>query len=119
VAAALGVLCNVPHGLACAVMLPTALRANRDVAVAELAMLERAVSRGAVPPADDAEAADKFIDRIVQICWAVGIPNRLSALNVRAEQISALVAESRGNSMSGNPREIPDDELERLLEGML
>ncbi|HEV3417775.1 MAG TPA: iron-containing alcohol dehydrogenase, partial [Pirellulales bacterium] len=36
VAAALGVVCNVPHGLACAVMLPIALRVNRDVAVAEL-----------------------------------------------------------------------------------
>jgi alcohol dehydrogenase class IV len=119
VAAALGVLCNVPHGLACAVMLPAALRANRDVAAAELAMLERGVSRGAATPADDGEAADHFIDRIEQICRAVGIPERLSALNVRAEQIPALVAESRGNSMSGNPGELPNDELSRLLNDML
>src|SRR5262249_50269566 len=33
VAAALGVHCNVPHGLACAVMLPVALRVNREVAL--------------------------------------------------------------------------------------
>ena len=42
VAAALGSHCRVPHGLACAVMLPVALRVNRDVRVAELAELSRA-----------------------------------------------------------------------------
>src|SRR6185503_11461425 len=41
VAAALGVHCRVPHGLACAVMLPTALRANRDVSCQALARLAR------------------------------------------------------------------------------
>ncbi|MBM81362.1 MAG: alcohol dehydrogenase, partial [Planctomycetaceae bacterium] len=41
VAPALGVHLNVPHGLACAVMLPTALRVNRDVRLAEIAQLGR------------------------------------------------------------------------------
>ncbi len=36
VAAALGIHCGVPHGLACAVMLPTALRVNKEVRCAEL-----------------------------------------------------------------------------------
>ena len=91
VAAALGVLCNVPHGLACAVMLPVALRVNRDVAVAELAALGRATGEKSEVGGrkseneDDAAAADEFIARIEGICRAVGVPERLSRIvNVRA-----------------------------------
>ena len=39
VAAALGIHCRVAHGLACAVMLPAALRMNRDVRRSEMARL--------------------------------------------------------------------------------
>ena len=39
VAAALGIHCRVSHGLACAVMLPAALRINRDVRQSEMARL--------------------------------------------------------------------------------
>ena len=42
VAAALGAECRVAHGLACAVMLPAAMEANREVSQAELAALGRA-----------------------------------------------------------------------------
>ena len=41
VAAALGIHCGVPHGLACAVLLPTALRINREVRRDDLATLGR------------------------------------------------------------------------------
>ena len=41
VAPALGIHCRVPHGMACAVMLPSALRINRQVRQAELATLAR------------------------------------------------------------------------------
>ena len=41
IAPALGIHCRVPHGMACAVMLPSALRINRDVRQAELATLAR------------------------------------------------------------------------------
>ena len=41
VAAALGIHGRVPHGMACAVMLPAALRINREVRTAELATIAR------------------------------------------------------------------------------
>ena len=37
----------------------------------------------------------------------------------RREQIPALVRDSRGSSMSGNPRELSDDELTAILEELL
>ncbi|MEX2140195.1 MAG: iron-containing alcohol dehydrogenase [Pirellulales bacterium] len=118
VAAALGVHCGVPHGLACAVMLPAALRANRDVARAGLADLGRTVNDD--PPIQDIDkAADDFIDQIDVICSELGIPKRLSEIGVEPRHLPDLVRGSHGNSMSGNPREISDDELYSILERML
>jgi alcohol dehydrogenase class IV len=117
VAAALGVECRVPHGLACAVMLPTALHVNRAGCAAELASLARVVCPG--PFSSDAAAADAFIERIESLATEIGIPKRLSTLGVRQNQIPAIVTGSRGNSMSGNPRDVSDEELSELLEAML
>ena len=113
VAAALGVTCNVPHGLACAVMLPVALRVNRDVSRQRLAELEAMFDPAA---RDDGRGADRFIERIGRLCQQVGIPSRLRDIGVLQEQIPSLVTGSRGNSMSGNPRDVSDEELRAILE---
>lgn len=119
VAPALGTCCRVPHGLACAVLLPVALRVNREVARDGLAELARRVLPGG-PPNETADAAvDRLIAEIEQIRRRLGIPERLSALGVRREQIPEIVRGSRGSSMSGNPRELSDDELAAILEAMV
>lgn len=115
VAPALGVHCRVPHGVACALMLPLALRVNRDAKLGELAHLARACD--VVPPSAPAdEAVDQFIERIERLCNEVGVARRLSQVGVRREQIPDIVASSRGSSMSGNPTDITDEQLTALLE---
>ncbi|TXT19665.1 MAG: iron-containing alcohol dehydrogenase [Planctomycetota bacterium] len=125
VAAALGVHAKVPHGLACAVMLPTALQLNREIAKTDLAQLGRQCCqwlRGehGLPSFDgqctDDVAAMHFQSVIRILNERLGIPNRLSALGVTREQLAALAKGSRGNSMDGNPRDISDDELLATLE---
>ncbi len=117
VAAALGSVCRVPHGLACAVMLPVALDVNRDVCLPQLAQLARDTL--GLPPMSDAEAAEQFIARIRALCQELSIPNNLAALGVQRGQLDALVVGSRGNSMNGNPRQLTDPELHALLETLL
>jgi alcohol dehydrogenase class IV len=117
VAAALGIHCHVAHGLACAVMLPAALRVNREVRQSELARLWSLVDSQVV--ADEKEAADRFIAHIDELTHRIGIPARLSHIGVRRDQIPALVKGSRGNSMDGNPRNVGDEELGRLFIEML
>jgi len=118
VAPALGVHCRVTHGQACAVMLPVALRANRYVCRAEFAQLAHLLF-GKDPSTAPDEAVDMLIAEIDRLCDRVGVPRRLSQLGVRAEQIPDIVASSRGSSMSGNPRELSDDELTGLLKEIL
>jgi len=118
VAAALGIHARVPHGMACAIMLPAALRINRHVRQAELAKIARHVfdiPRGT----PEREAVDVLIERIEALCRRVGVPPRLADLGVRHDQIEAIVKSSHGSSMSGNPCEVADADLTRLLEKML
>lgn len=117
VAAALGIQAGIAHGLACAVMLPVTMRVNRPVRQAALsrlaeAMLDRSFS-------SEEAAAEAAIQRIDELCRSLAIPRTLSELGVQHEMIPALVAASRGNSMSGNPRQLSDEELASLLEEML
>ncbi|MBI3862110.1 MAG: iron-containing alcohol dehydrogenase [Planctomycetia bacterium] len=138
VAAALGVHCSVPHGLACAVMLPTAVRINRHhsgveakLARAGWAMLHPQVAT--LDPSEVPRERDELreydglatVDRVDRVLWRIetllvelNIPRRLSKIGVLREQIPAIVRDSRGNSMSGNPRALTDDELTHILEEM-
>ncbi len=126
VAAALGVHAKVPHGLACAVMLPTALALNREVAELGLAPLGY-TSRHWLRDEDDLptldykklsnDAASVHFETVIRILnERLGIPPRLSALGVTREQLPAIAKSSRGNSMDGNPRDVSDDELLATLE---
>ncbi|MBI2804571.1 MAG: iron-containing alcohol dehydrogenase [Planctomycetes bacterium] len=117
VAAALGVFAGVPHGLACAMMVPVALEVNRTVAEKPLAELARATLQ--VTSASDAAAAGAFIAHVAELCAELGVPARLSQVGVRPDQLDALVRGSRGNSMNGNPRQLTDPELRELLEKCL
>jgi len=117
VAAALGIGCGTPHGLACAVMLPAAMRVNRKAAEHDFARLERAVDPAA--PSDDPAAADAFMERIERLCLASGMPHRLSELGVFADQIDWLAENSGGASMRGNPVTLTPAELRGVLAAML
>jgi alcohol dehydrogenase class IV len=117
VAAALGVHCRMAHGLACAIMLPVALRVNREVRLRELADLSSLLLGRTFTSPDS--AADALLEHIQLLCDRIGIPRQLSALGVQPSQVPELVQSSRGNSMSGNPRDVDDAELTRLLEALL
>lgn len=117
VAAALGIQAGVAHGLACAVMLPLAMRINRPARQAAMARIAEAMLARSF--SSEEAAADAAIQRIDELCRSLAIPRTLSELGVQREMIPSLVAASRGNSMSGNPRQLSDDELTKLLEELL
>ena len=128
VAAALGVHARVPHGLACAVMLPAALRLNREVAKTDLGQLGRQSANWLrdevdLPSCDfntNADIASRHFLEIVQVLNdRLGIPKRLSEIGVSREQLPALVKGSRGNSLDGNPRDVSDSEIETVLDSMI
>lgn len=117
VAPALGIHCRIPHGLACAIMLPATLKTNLSVRQKEYAEITRFINPEL--SLSESEAAQHLVDQIQSLNDRLKIPRRLSDLGATHSQIPDLVASSRGNSMSGNPREISDTELTQILEDLL
>ena len=113
VAAALGVECGTPHGVACAALLPVAIRVNRRIAAGDFALLERTIRGG--PAGGEAAEADAFIERIERLCAAAGTPLRLRDCGLAADRLGWLAANSGGASMRGNPVQLEAAELEQLL----
>ena len=114
VAAALGIHCGIPHGLACATLLPVAVRENLPVRRSEFAAIGRIlVDR---PDLIEAVAADEALRWIEETAAHLQIPRRLRDLGVRQEQLPDIARDSRGNSLSGNPRSISPEELSRILQ---
>ena len=104
VAASIGVHAGIPHGIACAMMLPVALRVNR-------AFLDEVF--GAVIDCDGLES------RMVQLSERLGLPSRLSQLGITADQIPMIARDSKGNSLAGNPVPIDENFLTKLLYEVL
>ncbi len=113
VAAALGVECGTPHGVACALMLPVAIRVNSPVASADFAMLERSIDPAA--STDDGVAAAALLTRIQRLCLEADVPQRLSAVGLRPERLDWLAENSGGSSLRGNPVEIDPRSLREIL----
>jgi alcohol dehydrogenase class IV len=114
VAAALGVECATPHGVACGLMLPVALAVNAEAARGDFAILERAIAPHA--PSDDLSAAAAFVARITRLCVEAGLPRRLSEVGLERGRLRWLAENSGGTSMRGNPAELSATTLEAVLE---
>jgi len=116
IAAALGVVAGIPHGLACAMMLPAALRTNRSVVGRELAYLSR-YALGKDFPSEDA-AVDALIEAVEQLRADLHLPQKLREIGVSQEMIPKIAAGSFGTSMSGNPRPMSQGEIEDILRSL-
>ncbi|MEZ6057722.1 MAG: iron-containing alcohol dehydrogenase [Planctomycetaceae bacterium] len=113
IAAALGVHANIPHGLACACLLPLAMRSNLDCRTSELAELGLLfVGHSTGSDRDDALAG---IEAIESLCQTIGIPSSLHELGIPREQLPAIAHSSPGNSLSGNPRFLTETDVFQLL----
>lgn len=113
VAAALGVECGTPHGLACGLLLPLALAVNAAVATADYALLERAIDSEAAT--DDVTAASAFVARIEALCSAAGLPRRLSEVGLGRDRLGWLAENAGGASLRGNPVELDPPALLGIL----
>jgi alcohol dehydrogenase class IV len=115
VAAAIGVECGASHGLACAALLPVALRVNQKIAENDLARLNQLLG-GEVLPASD--GAQQFVERVIELCRFAGTPTRLSEFGLKRNRIPWVAEHSGGNSMRGNPVQLSLTELVQQLESV-
>ena len=112
VAAALGSTSHVPHGLACAVLLPVALRVNRDACRDQFPLLASAL----IPGNSSQDPYGAVEQAIVSLLEDLRIPLQLRELGVAEADLPAIAEGSMGNSMSGNPVPMTPSDVLNVLE---
>lgn len=114
VAPALGAYCGVSHGGACALMLPVVLRVNADVCEERYGRLGRLLLKIDQNISNEI-ATNKLIEHVENLCNQLGTPRKLSDLNIDQNMIPIIAQNSKGSSMSGNPKNVSEQDVTEIL----
>jgi lactaldehyde reductase len=115
----LSALHDIPHGVACAMLLPTVMRFNMPAALDKYVDIAKAVGvyRDGMTKEEAAEAA---CDEIAALSRLVGIPEHLTELGVTEADIPALAEQAINDVCTpGNPREVTKQDIVDLYHKIL
>lgn len=104
----LGSILHVPHGVCCAVLLPTILKWNLEAAHDDLEDLALALTQDPDPA--------NLIELITELRSWLELPADFKAYGLAPEHYDFIVRNSRSGSMKCNPRDLSDDDVRRILE---
>ena len=111
---------NIPHGAACAALLPTVMKYNKEYTgekYREIALVLGIKGAAEMSLEDVREAACGEIDRLSK---AVGIPETISELGVKEADIPAIAEDAlRDVCTPGNPRETTVEEIIALYQSLM
>ena len=111
---------NIPHGVACAALLPTVMKYNKEYTgekYREIALVLGIKGAAEMSLEDVREAACGEIDRLSK---AVGIPETISELGVKEADIPAIAEDAlRDVCTPGNPRETTVEETIALYQSLM
>ena len=115
----LSALYDTPHGVACAIILPTGLEYNKSVAGERYRAVGKAMGVTGIDEMNDAEAADATIAAVKQLSADVGIPANLHGI-LKEEDIQILAESAFADACCpGNPRDTSVEEIKELYKGLL
>ena len=115
----LSALHDIPHGVACAMLLPTVMRFNAPAAKAKYVDIAKACGVYKDGMTVD-EAADAACEAIADLSLRVGIPEHLTELGITEKDIDALADQAIADVCTpGNPREVTRDDIVALYKQIL
>ncbi len=115
----LSALHDVPHGVACAMLLPVVMRFNAEAAKEKYAEIAKAcgVYKDGMTVDEAVEAACKAIEDLSKL---VGIPQHLTELGITEEHIPALAEQAINDVCTpGNPRAVTKDDIIAIYKQIL
>ena len=115
----LSALHDIPHGVACAMLLPTVMKLNAPAALPKYVDIAKAlgVYKDGMTQQEAADAACTEIDNLSRL---VGIPTHLSELGITEKDIDALADQAIVEVCTpGNPREVTRDDIVALYKQIL
>ena len=115
----LSALYDTPHGVACAIILPTGLEFNKPVAGKRYRAIAQAMGVEGVADMTDDQAADAAIAAVKQLSADVGIPANLQGI-LKEEDVPFLAKSAYADACCpGNPRDTNEEEIAELYKSLL
>lgn len=107
----LGAFYDIPHGVANALLLPYVMQYNMKSSLVKFGDVARAMGVDTAGM-DTRQAAQAAVDAVRTLAVRVGIPQRLSSLGVREEELPRLAASALADVCTpGNPRDTSAEEI--------
>ena len=115
----LSALYDTPHGVACAIILPTGLEYNKPVAGKRYRAIGKAMQVPGIDAMTDEEAADATIAAVKQLSLDVGIPQNLNGI-LKEEDVAFLSQSAYADACCpGNQRDTSEEEIAQLYKSLL
>ena len=115
----LSALYDTPHGVACAIILPTGLEYNKTVAGERYRAVGKAMGVKGIDEMNDTEAADATIAEVKKLSADVGIPADLKGI-LKEEDVQFLAESAFADACCpGNPRDTNVEEIKALYRSLM
>ncbi len=111
---------NVPHGVACAALLPTVMKYNKDFTGEKYRDIARVLGVANIEALSIEAARDAACQAIDTLSKEVGIPATISELGVQAKDLPAIAKDAfRDVCTPGNPRVATLEEIIELYQSLM
>ncbi len=117
IGASLGVNCGISHGLACAILLPSVVEYNSKRLPDKYVHIGRIIARDYTM--EGKQAVQYLTNWLDDLYAKLNISRSLSAHGVAKEKIEAIAKGSKGSSMSGNPVDMAEEDVQELLYALI
>ena len=115
----LSALYDTPHGVACAIILPTGMEYNADVSGEKYREIARVMGVKDVDSMTQAEYRKAAIDAVKQLSKDVGIPQDLKGI-LKEEDVQFLAESAYADACRpGNPRDTSVEEIAALYRSLM
>ena len=115
----LGAIFDIPHGVANALLLPTVMEYNMPAALDKYVQIAKAMDVYSNEMTKE-EAAQAAVDAVKALSVRVGIPQHLSDLGIKAEDLDRLATAAAADVCTpGNPREVNKEIILDLYKKVL
>lgn len=111
---------NIPHGVACAALLPTVMKYNKDFTGEKYRDIAKVLNVEGAETLTIEEVRDAACAAIDQMSKDVGIPATISELGVKAEDITKIAEDALKDVCTpGNPRDTSLEDIIEIYSGLM
>ena len=115
----LSALYDTPHGVACAIILPTGLEYNKTAAGGRYRAVGEAMGVENIHNMSESEAVEATISAVKQLSTDVGIPANLQGI-LKEEDVPFRAESAFADACGpGNPRDTSVEEIAGLYRGLM